>query len=570
MEKIFCVKGDEISLETTVPAQTLLELDIEFKENDHGRGKIEVLILKEFHEMIFSSSFGGDKVTIIGRKDKVMFTGLIEEVEFQVENEFVKAIIYCVSNTILMDKKEKRRSFQNPQMTYAQVVNKVISEYDSAVIIRQDVLDCAIKYPVIQYDETDWEFLKRLASHFNTVLYPESQAHNIAFYLGCRRGRRQGKILDRHVKFSKYGISGNYYTEGGFEEKRSRSEATYIEITDKDEWDIGDAILYEKYEYVVYRKKIVFSKGEVNFNYLLGRKYFLYRKMGINKKLSGVSIRGKVKKTERENVYLQLEIDEEENAYYPWNWAPETGNLCYCMPEIGTKVELYFASGDEKDGVAIHILRINSEVSVFSNIQHREIHTLHDKKMALYPERLFIEGKDKTVGIYLNDESGIQFKSPKGIKFNAVQGISINGKKEVFSAPIDIVCRTNQSNIEINRDINLYAPKGVQTNGSNDSEDLIPVSASVGKKSDHWQIAYSAMAAVPTVDFNKVDDDGVVDLMAEAAIPKIAAGKTTLAMSDVMKGMPESEARYSNALHAMELYTVKGGYPLPTEEKLKL
>ena len=35
MEKIFYVKGDEISLETTVPAQTLLDLDVEFKENDY-------------------------------------------------------------------------------------------------------------------------------------------------------------------------------------------------------------------------------------------------------------------------------------------------------------------------------------------------------------------------------------------------------------------------------------------------------------------------------------------------------------------------------------------------------
>ncbi len=567
MKKKFRVKGDEISLETTIPAQALLELNVELKENDHGRGKIEVLILEEFHEMILNTSFGGDKVSIIGRNNKILFTGLIEKVEIQVVNKLIRAIIYCASNTILMDKKEKRRSFQNPQMTYTQVLNKVISEYDNAMFIRQEVSDCAIKYPLIQYDETDWEFLKRLATHFNTVLYPESQAPNMAFYLGCRRGRPQGKILERQANFSKSGISDNYYTEGGFEEKRSRSEATYIELTDRDEWDIGDTILCEKYEYVVYRKKIVFSKGEVTFSYLLGKNYFLCRKKRINKRLSGASIKGEIKKTECERVHLQLEIDEEENAYYSWNWTPETGNLCYCMPEVGSKVVVYFASGDEKDGIALHTLRMNSRSGIFSTILNREIHTQHDKKMALYPERLFIEGKDKATGIYLDDKSGIQFKSPKGLKFNAVQGFYINGKKEVFSAPMDIVCRTNQSNIEINRDINLYAPGGVQTNGGNDNGTLITVPASVEKKSDHWQIAYSALAAVPTVDFNKVDDDGVVDLMVEAAIPKIATGKTTLAMSDVMKGIPESKTRYPNALHAMELYTVKGGYPLPDRKE---
>lgn len=305
----------------------------------------------------------------------------------------------------------------------------------------------------------------------------------------------------------------------------------------------------------------------MNYKYLLGKDYFIYRKKKANEKLSGTSIKGEVKGTERENVYLQLEIDVEENAEYPWRWAPETGNLCYCMPEKGTKAVLHFASGEEKDGIALHTLRINSESSIFSEIQNREIHTRHDKRMALYPERLFIEGKNKTVGIYLNDENGIQFKSSKGLEINAAQGIYINGKKETFSASTDIVCRTNQSNIEINRDINLYAPGGVQTNGKKGDESSIPVSASVEKKSDYWQISYSAMAAVPSVDFGQIDDDGVVDLMAEASVPKIATGKTTLAMADVMGGIPESEARYSNALHAMELYTVKGGYPLPKEGK---
>ena len=64
MKKKFRVKGDEISLETTIPAQALLELNVELKENDHGRGKIEVLILEEFHEMILNTSFGDRKSVV--------------------------------------------------------------------------------------------------------------------------------------------------------------------------------------------------------------------------------------------------------------------------------------------------------------------------------------------------------------------------------------------------------------------------------------------------------------------------------------------------------------------------
>lgn len=567
MEKKFYVSGNGISLETTVPAHTLLELYIEFKENDHGRGRIEVLILEEYHEKALNSIFCGNKIMVLGKENKVLFVGLIEKVEFQIENKFIKATIYCVSTSVLMDRKKKRRSFQNPQMTYMQVINSIISEYEDSSLIWQTGADRAIKYPLIQYDETDWEFIKRLASHFHTVIYPESQVSDITLYLGCKKGRVQEQIQDRHIEFSRVGIRDNYYTEGGFEEKKNREEASCLEVTDRDDWNVGDTILWEEFKYIVYRKKIVFSKGEVNYTYLLGTDYFLYRKKRANANLSGCSIKGEVKKTEKENVYLQLEIDEEDNAQFPWSWAPETGNLCYCMPETGTKAVLYFASGDEKDGIALHTLRINPESDIFSDIQNREIHTLHDKRIALYPERLFVEGKDKAAGIYINDEDGIQFKSLKGIEINAAQGISIGGKKGMFCAPMDIVCRTNQSNIEMNRDINLYAPGGVQTNGKKDDGGSVPKPTAPRKKTDHWQISYSAMATIPSVDFSQVDDDGVVDLVAEAAIPKIATGKTTLAMSDIMGGIPESKARHSNALHAMELYTVKGGYPLPKELK---
>lgn len=563
MEKIFYVKGNDIDLETTVPVKSILQLDVEFRENDHGKGRIEVLVSKEYHQMVLNSTFCGDKITIIGKGTYILFSGLVEKIEFQIENTFMKAIIYCVSNTILMDRKVKRRSFQDAQMTYMQIINRIMQEYDNSSFVWQIRTDRAIKFPIIQYDETDWEFLKRLASHFHTVLYPEYQTPNITIHLGCKKGEFQEQMQDRHINIFRYGISDNYYAEGRFEGERSREEAAYLEVTDRNEWNIGDIIPLEGYKHIVYRKRIIFAKGEVKCNYLLGKDSFLYQKKKINKKLSGVSIKGEVKKREKENVYLQLEIDEEENAEYPWNWVPETGNLCYCMPEKRTTAVLYFASGDEKDGIALHTLRTNSESGVFADIKNREIHTWHDKKIALYPDQLFLEGKNKAIGIYLNDKNGVRFKSSKGFEISAMQGIYINGKKEVLSASMDIVCRTNQSNIEINRDINFYAPTGVQTNGKKSDGDLIPMSASTGRKPDHWQMTYSAMAAVPSVDFTQTDDDGVVDLLVEAAIPRIATGKTTLAMADVMEGIPESEARHSNALCAMELYTVKGGYPLP-------
>lgn len=137
MEKIFYVKGNDIDLETTVPVKSILQLDVEFRENDHGKGRIEVLVSKEYHQMVLNSTFCGDKITIIGKGTYILFSGLVEKIEFQIENTFMKAIIYCVSNTILMDRKVKRRSFQDAQMTYMQIINRIMQEYDNSSFVWQ-------------------------------------------------------------------------------------------------------------------------------------------------------------------------------------------------------------------------------------------------------------------------------------------------------------------------------------------------------------------------------------------------------------------------------------------------
>ena len=73
-----------------------------------------------------------------------------------------------------------------------------------------------------------------------------------------------------------------------------------------------------------------------------GKEHFTYRKRRANERLKGVRLKGTVRRAEMESIYIRLDMDKEEKADYPWPWVPETGNLCYCIPEIGTEVMLYF------------------------------------------------------------------------------------------------------------------------------------------------------------------------------------------------------------------------------------
>lgn len=567
MAKIYDIYGNGVHIKTTIPAFNFLKLFIDIKENEHSKGVIEAEISEQDHQLALNSTFGGDKIIVLDMDNNLIFGGLIESVKFQIANRFMKVSIYCTSSTVLMDRDKKRRCFQNPKMTYSEVFNEIIGGYKNAVYHWESGQDRRIGFPLLQYDETDWEFAKRLSTHFHTVVYPGNDNADASFYIGCKKGKMMGQMNQEQSNILKYGISDNYYSEGGFEENRSRESSVYIEIVHNEVWNIGDMIEYQGIKYAIYRKQVIFNKGELVYKYLLGTNYFIHRKKIMNDSLTGVGLKGEVQKTEKENVYLKLAIEDKHAALYPWPWVPETGNMCYCMPETGTDVVLYFASGDERAGMVLHTLRKNQKSNNFSDVQNREIHTLHDKKIGLYQEKMIFEGKDKVALITLEDTNGIQLKSKNNINMNAAEGVYIKGKKGTVTAPLEIVCRTSQSNIEINRDFNFYAPGGVRTQGSGSTGESMPAAASREKKPEHWQITYSAMAAVPAVDFAKADDDGVIDLMAGAAVPKVAMGKTTVAMADVMSGKPESEVRYPNSLRSMEIYTVKGGYALPIKKR---
>ncbi|WP_252238059.1 hypothetical protein [Clostridium sp. VAP51] len=69
-----------------------------------------------------------------------------------------------------MDLEKKSRSFQGEYLTYTEIFN-TINKIHNAQMIDYVTNSKTIDNMIVQYNETDWEFLKRLASHFNTVLH---------------------------------------------------------------------------------------------------------------------------------------------------------------------------------------------------------------------------------------------------------------------------------------------------------------------------------------------------------------------------------------------------------------
>lgn len=572
MDKEYAICNEQLIIRTAIPIYSLSNMEIRHDVNAHAVARLNVTVKEEDQQEVLYRDWSDTVITVLkrGEESEPLFAGRIEKLVCHKEGRLLSVLICGISETAKLDREKRKQSFQKAEMTYRQVVQKVTQNEKKAGVVWNIREDKDIDTPLIQYGETDWEFLMRIASHFHEVIIPDMQSGRPKLHFGMYMGREQS---GDEIEILGNGFDSSYYQNGCYESGMSRTESLYIKVKSKENWQMGDFLLYEGRRYQVYSRKILFENGELLFVYQLGMEGMFYTKKSENSVLAGVRLEGTIRKTEEESVYIQLDIDEEERADFPWAWAPETNNLSYCMPEVGTKAVLYLPTQEEKDGRVILAAVHNADNGRYTDVQKREFATLYHKKIGLYPDRLFAEGTDGMVSVCMEDASGVSIKSQKGISLQADGEIFLSGKSINAFTPVELVCRTVKSNIELCRDINLYAPGGVKTIGTGSTVKRVEAS-DTGKgaekqETEYWQAAFSAAAAVPGADLGKIEGpEHIVELFAGGSVPKVAGGAATIALSEVMGGQKESECSFPTIFKSMNNYTVKGGYALPAEDKI--
>lgn len=562
MKRTYEIAGENVIIITDIPFVHIKSMEICHLESEHGRLEIQAVTQEKDVDEIIYTDWANTKIKVLfaEESDKPFFNGRVEKLVCHRENGMTLITVNGIGETVILDKNKKSQTFQNVEMTYRQVVQKVVESYEASFIWKLGS-DKAIGVPIIQYMETDWEFLKRLSSHFHGKLFADLKTGNPNFFLGINQGRQ--RELD-NAEIVSQGFDGGYFESGCYEEGMLMDQALYLDIKTKEQWQMGDFLFFEGNRYSVFRRKMLFKKGEFVCIYRLGTDGVYYQKRQINKALAGLRLEGVVKKREKESVYIQLDIDKEQRADYPWEWTPETNNFCYCMPEIGEKAVLYLPTQNTEDGCIISAAVNNREKSKCENPEHKEFSTKSNKKIGLNSNKIFADAMNGKGRVVLDDAAGIEVCSDLDISLNAVGRINIVGANVSLTGMQDVVCKTDDSNIEICRDFNFYAPDGVKTVGLKDfSEKKMVKATTADDEPDCWRVSYQALGAIPAIDPAAVDSiNDFAGIFACGSIPKVAKGSTTVALSEVMEGKKQRDTSFPKAFRSMENYTVKGGYAL--------
>ncbi|WP_278571757.1 hypothetical protein [Fusobacterium ulcerans] len=141
--------------------------------NKHTILNMEIEILISERNKYIQINRGVDADIIVAMKTQIedkneeiiFFTGKIINsslTRIGRERYFLKIEAYSLSE--LMDRVKKYRAFQNIEMTFKEVITQIFDDYGIKYFFNNDKLNEAIKAPLIQFKETDWEFLIRTVS----------------------------------------------------------------------------------------------------------------------------------------------------------------------------------------------------------------------------------------------------------------------------------------------------------------------------------------------------------------------------------------------------------------------
>jgi len=298
-------------------------------------------------------------ISIVKENEEVIFSGLIEQIVVEKKAQmFQKIRLNLVANSIELDREKKKRSFQNKDMTYDDIMHEVVEEHKGVLLETKQNQDMSIGAPIIQYEETDWEFIVRMESAYNCPIFVDETSEPSII--------RAGELGDcGELEYYEYpcheGICSTYNKKND----TSSAKYRYHRVYSPNSYPLGGLCDFKGSKYVICKKEAEIVNEELRYEYILACSEYIKVQQIFNNRFVGCTILGEVQNANKEEIELKLILENEKKhaKYFGYPWKPEAGNMFYCLPEKNAIVSLYFPNNDEKQAMAVNCVRRESEGS---------------------------------------------------------------------------------------------------------------------------------------------------------------------------------------------------------------
>ena len=346
------------------------KLEIQLEMDDEQRKNLERIIEKEDVEIEIELT-NVDKD--IKRK---IFSGIVDYFEILDYGSYgCRILMRAFSKSVLFDRKneKKYRVFQDRNLMFSDIIDEINKDYaDKKLEIKySDIAKKQIGSLIVQFDETDWEFLVRLASQLKTGMFVIEQGIILFGMVEMGEIKKENKYfsdysLVRDYKNLYYKVQSNKVINLG--DTVSISENA-IENEGNDKDSSGN-----KGNFSVLKTKIFLKDFILKSEFLATdmSSYHIFKKY--NEKIKGCRIEANVERVFEDGGIAKMEVrfgeglekivqersNEESNdkAYddygikrFPLSYQTfysQTNTGFFCTPEVNDTVEVYFPNEDER------------------------------------------------------------------------------------------------------------------------------------------------------------------------------------------------------------------------------
>jgi hypothetical protein len=419
-----------------------------------------------------------------------LFTGTINKLSVRAAQNEYTVTVSAVSLTYQLDIKPRSRSFQNQQMTYDDLIQSVLDNYrkDTKPTRYPDVQWTSnlkgqrLEKFALQYNETDWAFLKRMASRLDWGLISGAKKKKPHVHFGLpEEDAIDGKMeaynytVTRKLGFfNEQGEGGNllYHKVRTTEMKAffapgekitlklyvlSHPDTSSNRYTNRYSGQPKPAGYTEKELDLYVYQSVTSFETDWTHDCVLTDKSGLLQKRATNKQIQGVSLRGRVIEVKEDQVKVHFEEIDGTNKpaldkalCFPQAtmYTSEGNTGWYCMPEIDDYVNIYFPTDDEKDGMVTHSVRMRTNGGdMIADPAVKIFMTKYRKAIIFEKNEIIITGNDNEMLIRLIDESGIEIRSNKDIRVNADRDLILNAGNTVQITAKEAIGLTSKTSL---------------------------------------------------------------------------------------------------------------------------
>lgn len=367
------VAYEHLRVESKINYIQLKRIKLENALNHHASLCLELVL--DHDDQSVEKLTSTDEIKLVDEESgTLLFCGLIGTSELTYDNNYKYLQLTVVSASCLLDYRKRTRTFQG--MTFNEILEEIFKSYETKAYV--NVNDDTHGFE-IQYNETDFEFVKRLASQRSLVVMPHLKDSQAKLYIDI-------KNKSRHLK-----VDTEDFRRYDYSETHDAYERSYYVFKSFEYLELGDLVDLQGHTLLITQSKGLLEDGLMVFEYQATLKYYVRIKPYEHPYFAGSGLEASVLAVENRSIKVQFDVDETQDlskaVWIPY--GPVGCSAWYTMPAVGNKVLVKFENESASSAIGVSMFRQgHDDIETMSDPKHKAFTIKEGSHLSMTPSQI--------------------------------------------------------------------------------------------------------------------------------------------------------------------------------------